>query len=506
MSQWQAGYVSDIEYTAQFYRELSPDYLNTVCLLHGNQPPAIEHGFTYCELGCGQAISTLMLASMYPKGRFYAVDFNPSHIANAKRIADQAGIKNIHLSDMSFGEVCDHPEWLPACDYIVYHGIYSWVSAENRRYLQEITGKHLKPGGLVYNSYNCMPGWATQQPLQHMLRSLANTKIGRSDQRIAYARDALKKFVSLEPVVAKAIPQLVKKLDELEGKPVNYLVHEYLHDSWKAFYASEVINDAEQQKLTYVGQVSPVNAYERMSIPEPFRDWLKELPSQQVRQDFVDSVLNNQFRRDFYLKGATAAPVALQVQKFRTMKFVLMASLESLPTKVTAPVGELNCNPDVYRPVMELIANESLTLDEMATKTGIGLISAIEVVMVMMSAGSLYPVSTETKPNDAKKLNRIFAAMAEVKANGQYLCAPNVATGIAANHLHCLFMHTYLNGNKKADELVSHALLIFQSNGFGFMKEGKQVTEAEELKGLLATEAENWLANVKPIWQELGIF
>ena len=80
-----------------------PDYLNTVCLLHGNQPPAIEHGFTYCELGCGQAISTLMLASMYPKGRFYAVDFNPSHIANAKRIADQTGIKNIHLSDMSFG-------------------------------------------------------------------------------------------------------------------------------------------------------------------------------------------------------------------------------------------------------------------------------------------------------------------------------------------------------------------------------------------------------------------
>src|SRR3954469_21755233 len=92
MVDWGQGYVSDIEYGRGFYREQSPTILNLACLLTGVEPLPLDDGFNYCELGCGQGFTSLLLAAANPGGDFVAVDFNPAQIARATAQAREAGL------------------------------------------------------------------------------------------------------------------------------------------------------------------------------------------------------------------------------------------------------------------------------------------------------------------------------------------------------------------------------------------------------------------------------
>ena len=163
---WTAGYASDVEYTAGFYREQSPAYLNFVCVLNGFEPVALNKSFTYFELGFGRGLTANVMAAANPQGQFYAADFNPAHVAGARQLATSAHLENLILLENSFAELADgHVKGLPQFDFITLHGIYTWVTAENREHIVNFIARYLRPGGIIYLSYNAMPGWAATLPL-----------------------------------------------------------------------------------------------------------------------------------------------------------------------------------------------------------------------------------------------------------------------------------------------------------------------------------------------------
>src|SRR5262245_17422121 len=123
---WSYGYVTDQLYTEGFYRELAPSWLNYVAALNGCHPRPIDGEFNYLELGCGLGQSTNVLAACYPKARFYGVDFNPSHIDNARIFARSNGIGNVQFLERAFDELRDGD--LPECDFVGIHGTLSWVT------------------------------------------------------------------------------------------------------------------------------------------------------------------------------------------------------------------------------------------------------------------------------------------------------------------------------------------------------------------------------------------
>ena len=134
MSSWTAGYVLDIQYTSGFYRELAPALLGYVALSQGIRPTSLPDGATYCELACGQGFGTNLIAASNPGLKVWGFDFNPAQIANARRLASKAGLTNVTFGDESFEQMANAPEGTyPPFDVITLHGIYSWISAENRR-------------------------------------------------------------------------------------------------------------------------------------------------------------------------------------------------------------------------------------------------------------------------------------------------------------------------------------------------------------------------------------
>ena len=145
---WSDGYNADTEYTSHFFAELAPPLLDLAALTAGVMPPEREGGrFRYCELGCGNGMSTAILAASHPNAEFVGIDFMPVHVANARRAAKRGGLKNARFLELSFADACR--EDLGSFDYIVAHGVLSWVSPQGRAEMVEFFRRFLAPGGLV---------------------------------------------------------------------------------------------------------------------------------------------------------------------------------------------------------------------------------------------------------------------------------------------------------------------------------------------------------------------
>jgi SAM-dependent methyltransferase len=169
MAQWDAGYVTDTAYVHDFCQFQTPAILSVAALAKGVAAPS-SHGepITYCDLGCGQGFTANLIAAANPQAEIFAADFNPSHIAGARNLARGAATRNIVFREADFAELVDDAS-LPDFDIITLHGVYSWISPENRQRIVAFLRQRLKPGGLAYISYDAMPGWAAMAPLRRVL-------------------------------------------------------------------------------------------------------------------------------------------------------------------------------------------------------------------------------------------------------------------------------------------------------------------------------------------------
>src|SRR5262249_13537346 len=145
-----ASYVTDVPYVRTFVRELAPAWLDHVALLSGFDPPRRDPEFAWCDLGCGQGLTAAILAATHPNGRFCGIDFMTTHIESAQRFATECGIKNaeFYAADFATAGETDFGRF----DYIVSHGVYSWVNEQTQDAMLRFIDRHLKPGGLVYVS------------------------------------------------------------------------------------------------------------------------------------------------------------------------------------------------------------------------------------------------------------------------------------------------------------------------------------------------------------------
>ena len=183
-----AGYVTDIPYMRGFKPMLAPAWLDFVALLGGVRPPAREDGFAWCDLGCGQGVTAAILAATHPAGEFHGIDAMAVHIEHAAGLAAEAEATNAHFLAADFAAALDHK--LPRFDYIVAHGVYSWVDAVSRAQLRRFIDRRLQSGGLVYISYNALPGWTGDLPFQYLARAWADKAHGDSAARVRRRRPA----------------------------------------------------------------------------------------------------------------------------------------------------------------------------------------------------------------------------------------------------------------------------------------------------------------------------
>lgn len=205
-------------------------------------------------------------------------DFNPAQAGYAQQLAAASGAK-VDLYDESFAEFCNRPD-LPQFDFIVLHGIWSWISDENRHVIVDFLRRKLKVGGVLYISYNTQPGWAAMAPLRdlaehaELMGAPGSGILPRVDSALTFAD----KLLASGAQYGSANPQVAARLELLKGQDRSYLAHEYFNTHWLPMSFSKMRDWLDQAKLTYACSANYIHHVDLLNLSAEQQKVLADIP------------------------------------------------------------------------------------------------------------------------------------------------------------------------------------------------------------------------------------
>ncbi len=510
MSDWTAGYVADISYTYGYYKELNPQAVRLSFLNNGLVPP---ESVTACELGFGQGVSTNLHAAGSIT-EWYGTDFNPTQASFAKALGEVSGAK-IHLFDESFSEFSIRRD-LPDFDYIGLHGIWSWISDENRTVIVDFIRRKLKVGGVLYISYNTLPGWASAVPLRHLLTEHAEVMAapGRGIvTRIDAALEFAEKLFSLNPRYTLANPQVADRLKSMKDQNRHYLAHEYFNRDWHPMHFATMAAWLEPAKLSYACSANYLDHVSELNFTAEQKAFLNEIPDLHFRESVRDFIVNQQFRKDYWVKGPRRIDPLEQSETLRQQKIILTTHRPDVSLKITTSLGEANLSKEIYTPILDVLADHrahSLGQIEQALKSQSNPFGQVhQAVMVLAGIGHVCAVQDEHIVSKARRQTDRLNANLMNKARGSndvsFLASPVIGGGVGISRFEQLFLLALEQGKKTPKEWADFVWQILSGQGQKILKEGKTLETPEENLKEMEGQAKVFAEKKLPILKALQI-
>lgn len=222
----------------------APAALALTARVHGGPRPPLERA-RVLELGCGDGANLVPLAFHHPDWTLVGVDASERAIAVARESARELGLDNVTFVRADLASYAPDGEH----DYVIAHGIYSWVDAERRTALRRIARAALARNGLAYVSFNAQPGWGVRGRVRDALHRSATDLTG------ARARASGLLEVLGEPQRDWSVI-LRHELERAAAAPDGYLAHEYLAAHNEPFWLGDVVRDFSAEGLRYVGDAT----------------------------------------------------------------------------------------------------------------------------------------------------------------------------------------------------------------------------------------------------------
>lgn len=513
---WTQGYVTDVLYTEHFFRELSPAWLNYVAIIKGCQPRPLDQGFTYLELGCGLGQSVALMAGAHPQGKFYGVDFNPAHVDWARRYAAQCAIPNVEFLERSFIDL--NVDELPECDFIVLHGVYSWIGPSVRAGIQRIIRERLKPGGLVYISYNAMPGWAADSPLQKLVFEAAKHLTGDASQRTHAALKLVEELAGAKFSYFTATPTAGKMAAKMAERNSNYLAHEFLNEFWTPFYSSDVADDMATAKLNFVGSATLAENHLELLGTEDLQNKIKAQPTERLRQLYQDLAQNQRFRRDIYVRGhGQLGRSAIQ----RNLEKAVFGSLRDLkPVSNVAKVarGEVKFDEKAFPVLKEVLDRGTWSTSELRAEMAVRKQANLDLdrtLTLLAATGIVIPGVTAARPSatvvkDVKMIkiplatNRGLVQRSVETLQAGNLVSTSLGTAVGVDPIYALLLSLGQRPFASKDALKDALVAEVKRRKIRFSKTGKEDKPMDEAARSTQLFDRFW-ADELPVMRRLGI-
>lgn len=510
MTDWTAGYVADIGYTFGYYLELNPHRVKLAFLNAGLVAP--EFG-TACELGFGQGLSTNLHAAASII-QWSGTDFNPAQAGFAQELAAAAGA-DAKLYDQGFDEFAVRAD-LPEFDYIGLHGIWSWVSDANRAVIVDFIRRKLKVGGVLYISYNTQPGWAAMVPMRDLLTEHSEV-MGAAGQglvpRIDAALNFAEKLLATNPNYAKANPQVADRVKQIKSQNRNYVAHEYFNRDWVPMSFASMGNWLAPAKLEFACSANYLDFVEAVNLTPEQQVLLAEIPDAMFRQTVRDFMVNQQFRKDYWVKGARRLSPLEQAEALRAQRVMLISPRTEVSLKAGGALGEATMQEGIYNPVLDALADhkpKSLGQLEQALKGhAINFSQIVQALLILTGTGALTAVQDEVHMTKTKKrtdkLNMHLINKARGSVDISYLASPVTGGGVSVNRFQQLFLLAMAQGKKQPAEWAQMVWGILAAQGQKLVKDSKTLESTEENLAELTAQAQAFSAKQLPILKALQI-
>jgi SAM-dependent methyltransferase len=278
--------------------ESHPDRIAALARLM-DLPAPLPEQCSLLELGCGTGGNIIPWAERYPGSRFVGIDIANTHVEMAQRVADKLALKNL---DLRVGDIATCDINTGAYDYIVCHGVYSWVSEDVQRRILEVCKAALSPNGVVFLSYNVLPGWRQRGLIRDIM--MYGASLESSDEPELKLQSAAR-FLGLVASSRKKKDDLYGRylqeaIARLQGSDSSYLFHEFLEENNSPCLFSDFIQRAQAVGLQFLSEARPAFMFSD-DLGEEETRFLESLGDDVVKREQALDIFRNRMLRETLL-------------------------------------------------------------------------------------------------------------------------------------------------------------------------------------------------------------
>jgi methyltransferase-like protein/2-polyprenyl-3-methyl-5-hydroxy-6-metoxy-1,4-benzoquinol methylase len=505
----------EIAYPGRSFASTHPDRLATIATLFGMTAAAVER-CRVLELGCGDGANLIPMAYALPESSFFGVDLAARPIASGQKMIHTLGLRNVELAQLNVMDLTpDHGQF----DYIIAHGLYSWVPPAVQEKVLSICRENLAPAGVAFISHLVYPGSHLRDMFREMMlfhvRDLAQPAA-----RINQAR-ALIKFIADSPAGSDVYRLFSQSFsEELSRLLDGFLFHDYLADINAPAYFVQFAERAAKHGLQFLGEADFFEMqYDYDIYPSRLRDVLRQLESQNVilKEQYLDFLKCRRFRQTLLCHG--------EVSLDRLPKPERLANLYA-----ASPVRPASPDPDLASHRAEEFRSPkggTISIDHPAAKAALAQLGsvwprAVGFTELLTHARSRAGLAPDDQARDAQVLGHVLlkcyaAGYVELHAH-----APRFATtvserpvaspvaryqilndSVVTNLRHvavsiedslCALMLKLLDGTRDRQALLNDLVAPVASGAAVIERDGQPITDPEQARAIIAGGLENNLA------------
>ncbi len=307
---------NETPYHSHPFSQTAPEHLTAIATLFSVQSVPLEHA-RILELGCASGGNLIPTAIRLPHAQITGVDLSSVHILEGQATIERLGLKNITLHHMDLSKIT--PDF-GTFDYIISHGVYSWIPQEVQVAMMRICGENLSDRGLAYISYNTYPGWKYREVIRDAMMFRGAIR-ETPQEKLSYARgmiDFLHDKSNPESLTRKNIDEV---LPILKNSQDYYLIHEFLEHCNFPCYFHEFIERAKKNGLHYLAESQPSSMFLSNFSSEIAEPLLRECNGSQVAvEQHLDFLTGRSFRQTILLKEQKATEINYQMNSVQLQK------------------------------------------------------------------------------------------------------------------------------------------------------------------------------------------
>ncbi|WP_439629466.1 methyltransferase regulatory domain-containing protein [Gemmata sp.] len=306
----------ELPYDSHPFSQTHPARLATVATLFGLTPAPVEK-CRVLELGCAAGGNIATIGEMYPDSELVGVDLSARQIADGQQVVKAAGLTNV---DLRHASITDIDESYGTFDYIICHGVFSWVPDPVRQKILAVCGANLKPTGVAYVSYNTYPGWHMRGMLRDMMRFHAD-RFTTPKQKVEQARALIDFLASSTKNDSGPYGALLRQeLESIRHQADHYLYHEHLEEVNDPVYFHQFIDMAHKHNLRYLGEARLPTMVTTNFAPD-VRKAIATVATDQIQiEQYLDFVRNRMFRETLLVRPSVNPNWAIRPDAVRSLQ------------------------------------------------------------------------------------------------------------------------------------------------------------------------------------------
>ncbi len=515
----------EVPYSSFTFAQTSPAYTRSCAYVFGLNSP--DHTTAkVLELGCASGNNILAFAAAYPKSECVGIDLSPKQIDEGKKRISDLGIKNLRLETKS---IMDIDESFGKFDYIICHGVISWVPKEVQAKILEICGNNLTPDGVAYVSYNTMPGWSGVRAIREMMQyHTANftepkTKADQSRLLLKFIKDSLKNYgKNYYSDIIEA------EMNLLQNQSDWYLLHDHLEENNSQYYFHEFIAMAAKSGLQYLAETNLASMFSG-NLPAETAQVLAGAEDIVRIEQYMDFISNRRFRSTLlchkdrilrrniqnehmmnqfftssfklpeelktyeYGSGKQISFVAPNNMSTSTNNIALILGIETLSENKNKPMNLSKISKIVSEKIKKLKLIERFD-DQMITQA-----LAANFLRCIFTGGITIHMSEGPFKIEVSKKPKLFSLARYQVANQSWVA--NMRHEAIPTNIFDKAIMPHLDGSNTVESLLESLMPKFISGELSINSDNKKITEEKELREKLS----NFIPEVLKRYAELGL-